>query len=54
MANVKRGQVTATDERKRHLRDQKREFWKAERRSARYVARKAAEEVGGQVEAYGP
>lgn len=38
MANVKKGQFTAPPEWWRHLRDQKRVFWKRERKAAKLNA----------------
>lgn len=44
MATVKRGQLTAIKEWIRHLRDQKRGFWKAERKAAKAAAKNEAKE----------
>jgi hypothetical protein len=38
MANVKKGQVTATKEWRKHLRWWKRIFWKAERKAVKKLA----------------
>lgn len=42
MAGVKKGNLTAPPEWWRHLRDQKRVFWKRERRAAAEDAKRAA------------
>lgn len=42
MATVKKGMVTASPERKKHLNRTKRAFWKKERKAAKAVAKTAA------------
>ena len=41
MATVKKGMVTASPERKKHLNRTKRAFWKKERKAAKTVAKTA-------------
>jgi hypothetical protein len=42
MATVKKGTVTASLERRKHLRFAKRVFWKAERKAAKLIAKMKA------------
>ena len=44
MATVKKGMVTASPERKKHLNRTKRAFWKKERKAAKRVAKTATKD----------
>jgi hypothetical protein len=48
MASVKKGQLTATGEWAKHLRQLKRGYWKSERKIARRVARQDAQSPASQ------